>query len=95
MSQATMYDDTEFPRNPHKLIAQFWSDVDTRGMTDGEGVGTVWYKETTDQALLDKATDYIQQGFVMQQEFRPTHLFIATWDGVGYYERRIDKVNVV
>ena len=48
--------------------------------------------ETTDLALRTKARDYIQRGFVTEKEFLPSHLFIATWDRVGYFEENSDKV---
>ena len=85
-SQARMYEQVVFPNNPHQLIAPFWADADTRGS------GTVWYFESTDQTLLAKARTYIQRGFVAEQDFQPTHLFVATWDEVGYYDRNTDKV---
>ena len=81
-----MYEQIVFPNNPHQLVAPYWADVDTRGS------GNVWYMQTTDSALLAKATRYIQRGFVTEQEFTPTNLFIATWDRVGYYNQKTDKV---
>ena len=48
--------------------------------------------QSNESALLDKARGYIQQGFAAEQEFQPTHLFIATWEDVGYYNRGDDKV---
>ena len=77
-----------FPNNPHQLIAQYWADADTRGS------GNVWFYETTDQALLDRATSYIRRGFVNEKDFQPTHLFLATWDRVGYYNMESDKVRM-
>lgn len=68
-----------------QLIAPYWADVDTRG------TGSVWYRETTDPQLLTRARNEIQSAFIDQARFSPTSLFIATWDHVGYYNRRTDK----
>ena len=71
-----------------QLVAPFWGDVDTRG------TGTVWYREITDltSPLMARARDQIRGAFVNQRSFVPTSLFIATWDRVGYYNRKTDKV---
>ena len=71
-----------------QLIAPYWADVDTRG------TGSVWYRETTDTQLLARARDEIRAAFINQASFNPTSLFIATWDHVGYYSRRTDKVGL-
>ena len=81
-----MYEQIVFPNNPHQLVAPYWGDVDTRDS------GNVWYMQSTDSELLAKARRYIRRGFVTEQEFQPTNLFIATWDHVGYYNRKTDKV---
>ena len=71
-----------------QLIAPDWADVDTRG------TGSVWYRETTDTQLLARARDEIRAAFINQASFSPTSLFIATWDHVGYYSQRTDKVGL-
>ena len=78
-----------FPLNGTlQLIAAFWADVDTRG------TGTVWYREVNDarSPLLAITTGLLQNAFPSQPIFTPTSLFIATWDRVGYFNRRTDKV---
>ena len=70
-----------------QLIAPYWADVDTRG------TGTVWYRETTEQALLDRAASDIQAAFISQGSFAPTYLFIATWDHVGYFDSQTNLVS--
>jgi nidogen (entactin) len=81
-----MYEQVVFPNNPHQLVAPYWADADTRGS------GNVWYFQSTESALLTKARKYIQRGFVAEQDFQPTHLFVATWEDVGYFSRNVDKV---
>ena len=70
-----------------ELIAPYWADVDTRG------AGTVWYRETDDAVLRARAADDVRVAFISQSTFLPTQLFIATWDGVGYFDQRTDLVS--
>ncbi len=70
-----------------KLIAPFWADVDTGG------TGTVWFRTTTDSGLLARARDEVT-AFFDQDDFSPAYLFVATWDHVGYYSSRTDKVGI-
>lgn len=86
-NRAILYNQIVFPNNPHQLIAPYWADADTR-----VGGGNVWYMQSTDSALLANATRYIKRGFVTEQDFQPTNLFIATWERVGYFELKADKV---
>ena len=70
-----------------ELIAPYWADVDTRG------TGTVWYRETANPDLLARARDEVQAGFINQEQFNPTSLFIATWDHVGHFGSETDLVS--
>lgn len=63
-------------RSDCPMIAVYWADVDTTNL------GLVFYRETQDGTLLDKARDEIRD--VYGRTFTPTSLFIATWDKVGY-----------
>ena len=74
------------------LLSPYWADVDTRPL-DG---GFVLYRQSTDPALLNTARDQIRAIFPVDfQTFTPTFLFIATWDHVGYYNSRTDKVDLL
>ncbi|XP_069107045.1 protein mesh-like [Argopecten irradians] len=69
-----------FPlRNSRRIIAPFWADVDTR-----HG-GTVWYRETTDSSILQRATDEVRLYYPSLNSFRADWVFIATWDNVAFY----------
>lgn len=68
------------------LIAPYWADADTRG------IGEVWYRETTSQADRDRAQREIRANFREAARFVPQLVFIATWDNIGYYPRRVNKV---
>ena len=69
-----------FPLGENKsLVAPFWADVDTR-----KG-GQVFYQETSDPGLLQRATDDVTATYADQKKFRATWLLIATWYEVAFY----------
>ena len=70
-----------------ELIAPFWADVDTRA------AGMVWYRLSTTTADINFARNYIEMGFPLQPLFTPLNVLVATWEGVGYYERRSNLVS--
>ncbi|KAL3266111.1 hypothetical protein HHI36_010297 [Cryptolaemus montrouzieri] len=76
----------EFPLD-YPAIAPFYSNVDTTN------AGTVSYYETEDPGLLQRATENIHDQFIEHGNFQGTSLFIATWEAVGYHEKKADKVN--
>ena len=67
-------------------MAPYWANVDTRG------TGQIFYRQSTDPSLLARATSEIQ---LVSKNVTITNLFIATWDAVGYYSRKTDKVNLI
>ena len=79
---------TPFSLTNQPLVAPFWGDVDTRSS------GEVFYRLTTNQALLAEVGMEIRRSFVNSRGFFPTSLFIATWNDVGYYENHADLVGV-
>lgn len=62
-----------------KLIAAFLSDVDTTV------AGKVYYRETTEEALKQRAASDVRTHFSQYPRFEPLGLFIATWDNVAAY----------
>ncbi|KAJ8309420.1 hypothetical protein KUTeg_014294 [Tegillarca granosa] len=62
-----------------KLIAAFLADIDTTA------TGQVFYRESQEQELLERAALEVQQHFSNFDDYMPTSLFLATWDNVGYY----------
>ena len=76
---------TAFPIPTILLVAPYQADVDTRD------TGSVWYRSTQNATLLAKAANDIRllNGTIIS----PQWLFIATWDHVGYYPMRTDKVS--
>lgn len=61
------------------LIAPFWADVNT------QNGGDVWYHQSTNSTLLNRASIEIRNAFPPQASagFTATNLFIATWDRVA------------
>ena len=51
----------------------------------------VYYRETTNSTLLHRASVDIQNAFA-SSTFFATHLFIATWNAVGYFNLNTNKV---
>ena len=70
-----------------KIIAPYWTDVDTIG------TGQIFFRQTTDPSLLARASSEIKAAYPLSQNIAITSLFIVTWDAVGYYNNEIDKVN--
>ena len=78
-----------FPLN-ESLIAPFWADVAITA------TGSIWYRETNETEILDRARREIQSAFFIanQQTVNITHLFIATWDDVGYFTFQFNRDQV-
>ena len=71
-----------------KFIAPFWADVDTTMV-----VGNVWHRRSKETTLLTKATEQIRRAFsLVESDFTAKELFIVTWDKVGYFNQKSDKV---
>ena len=88
--QVSQYTPDAFPLGDNRrLVAAFWADVDT-----GNG-GDVFYRETTDPSLLQRATNDVTVTFVNQRKFKATWLLIATWYDVAFYGARGNYTNKV
>ena len=64
------------------LIAPFWDDVDIRRF------GNIFFRETSNTTLLQRACNQLQELFSSSDNFTPTTLFIATWDRVPSFAMR-------
>lgn len=71
----------------YKLIAAFLSDIDT------SAAGSVYYRQTQDENLLERASSDVKGHFQGYQDFKATSLFIATWEDVGYFPANNTKLN--
>ena len=65
--------------NNNQIIAVYWGDIDMR-----KG-GDIWYRESTSQSLLHRASAEIHAAFPEQTQFHASWIFIATWSDVAFY----------
>ena len=68
------------------FVYAFSADVDT------SGIGQVFYRETTDQSVLDEATETLEDTFPALAPLNLSSVFIATWFYVGYFDNHVDRV---
>ncbi|XP_051169856.1 nidogen isoform X3 [Leptopilina boulardi] len=69
------------------VIAPLYTHVDTRGS------GTIYWTETNAPEILARAGGMVRNSFKNAFQFQPTHVFIATWLDVGYFNEKNDKTN--
>ena len=82
-----------FQNHDYTFIAPFYGDVYAGGdMSCDEGVVKYSDEVTKDTAAKDKAIRQIREAFPEHIEFSPEYLVVTTWDSVGYYENKTDKV---
>jgi len=67
------------------VISPLYTHVDTRG------IGTIYWNETDSPDVLARAGGLVRSAFKDANNFVPTHVFLATWMDVGYYNERSDK----
>ena len=51
------------------------------------------YRQTTNEALLAQVASDLQTAFLEYPNVTITNLLIVTWNAVGYYNMRTDKVS--
>lgn len=78
-----------FPNASFAMIAPLWCDADTRET----GGGTVWYRLEQDAPDLAQISGIISSQLPTASGFQATFAVIATWDHVGYYAFKTDKLN--
>lgn len=86
LTEVPSFFSAQFPLS-YPVIAPLYCDVDTRA------AGRVFYRETQEEGLLLRFNQLVAVNFITGVAFRARSLFIATWEGVGYYERKSDKVS--
>lgn len=71
------------------FIYAFSADVDTTG------IGEVFYRETTEQSVLETVSELVNFAFpnVRMQPISITSVFVATWFYVGYFDNNVDRVS--
>ena len=79
---------SRFDYNPYtKYIAPYWADA---GITRS---GEVFYRQTTDPSLLQRATDEIRAAYTIQNDVTMKNLLIVTWYRIGYFTLDIFDTN--
>lgn len=68
-----------FPISTRRLISPYWENFETARF------GHVYYRNTTEHALLWRAQFYLQDIFPSAQNYFPTYLIIATWDEIPQF----------
>ncbi|CAF1378140.1 unnamed protein product [Adineta ricciae] len=77
-----------------RLIAGFWSDIDTRGyIPSGNQVFYHIYSNEDNTTAFEKATSYVQQFFPSEHSFNPTMIITGTWYRVGAFSQQTNKKN--
>lgn len=88
-SPVSQYTPDPFPLvDGRAFVAPFWADIDNRI------TGEVYYRESQDKQLLQRATTDINTYFP-NEEFNATWVFVATWDRVAFYGSLSSKVRFV
>ena len=93
---ATPYNPTNFPLNSSNtgidwsaVVAPYWYDVDTRGNRSG----MIYYKNVTRDTDSDVIGEIDSLAKSHLCDFATTWSLIVTWDHVGYYNSKSDKVS--
>ncbi|XP_037942070.1 nidogen-like [Teleopsis dalmanni] len=85
---------SDFINQPFPLeypsIAPFYSNVDT---TDANWSSNISIFESVDGDQLQKATDLVHYAFNDHEAFHADRLIVGTWQNVGYFDRKTDKLN--
>ena len=71
------------------IIAPFLADVDLRC-----SIGQIFYRQTTSSSIRGQAGRDITDLLFLSSAFSPSIVFIATWQGVEYYNCRNHQVNM-
>uniref|UniRef100_A0A7M4ES62 Sushi, nidogen and EGF-like domain-containing protein 1 n=1 Tax=Crocodylus porosus TaxID=8502 RepID=A0A7M4ES62_CROPO len=80
LKEVSQFTPVAFPiSKDRRVVAAFWADVDNRR------AGDVYYRESKDQALLERATKDIGQYFPEVPEFSAQWVFVATWYRVTFF----------
>ncbi|XP_031781812.1 nidogen isoform X2 [Nasonia vitripennis] len=69
------------------VVAPLYTHVDIRSS------GTIFLAETNSSDVLARAGGLVRSSFKNAVNFVPTHVYLATWLDVGYFNEKKDKVN--
>jgi len=91
-SAVTGYTTNTFPVSRNRVLAAFFTDIKT---SNGDRSGYIYHRETTDAAILARATTDIQTAYPADHgSFAATWAYVATWHQVGIYGAIYGGVNL-
>lgn len=80
LKEVSQFTPVAFPiSKDRRVVAAFWADVDNRR------AGDVYYRESTEQPILERASRDIVQYFPEFPGFSAQWVFIATWYRVTFF----------
>ncbi|KAJ7993401.1 hypothetical protein DPEC_G00272060 [Dallia pectoralis] len=80
LREVSQFTPVAFPiAGDRRVVAPFWADVDNRR------AGQVFYRESKDPAVLQRATDDVRRYFSEFPEFSATWILISTWHRVTFF----------
>ncbi len=81
------YTPLEFPLSTNiPVMAPFWADIDTRG------IGKIYYRMSNITRDVQMVNDIVANAFPAESDFTPDDVIIVTWQAVGYYDAKFNKV---
>ena len=82
----TLFDITSFPlSNNNPSISAYWADIDPENIYN-LAEAAVYYRQSTDATLLQRATDEVLETFADQvPEFQATWIMIVTWHRLVFF----------
>ncbi|XP_047498425.1 nidogen-like [Penaeus chinensis] len=86
LTEIPQFFNIQFPLE-YPMIAPLYSDVDARE------AGEIWYRETSDPTTVSRVTRELREQFSSAKAFTPSGVFLVTWDGVGPFSQRKDRIN--
>lgn len=82
-SSLSEYSSMSFPiTGSHKIIAPFWSDINTSGQSEQRG--DLWYRTTMDRTTILQANNEISLTFP-NISFLASWMMVVTWEDVAAY----------
>ena len=84
LTEISTFYNVQFPMD-YPVIAPFYADIDTRG------IGQVYWRASQQMEDRDRAANLVSQ-YYSEADFRPREVVVVSWDQVGYFDMKTDKV---
>jgi hypothetical protein len=81
--------------NDSRLVAGFWTDIDTRGELNETGNKVYYHIHLSNLTIsvFNKTRDHVRSFFPQERLFEPTMVITATWYRVGAFSSQTSKLN--